>query len=114
VKHLLETRRISAAIAAAATIVLTAGVPFALEADHEGDHAHIEHAHGGHDHFLIVDDGRVTAPTAAPLAPPVYMAVALGPDVTERAIMLPEDAFPHSGRDPPLPLLPRGPPPTLF
>ncbi len=108
--HLLETRRISAAIAAAATIVLTAGVAFAHEADHDDNHAHVERAHGGHDHFVIVDDGRVTTPTTGPVAPPVYMVVPLGPDVTVRAAMLPGDAIPHAGRDPPPPLLPRGPP----
>ena len=47
------------AVVAVVAIVLMTGVLVSPEVDHDDDHAHFEHGHGGHDHVLMVEDGRV-------------------------------------------------------
>ena len=107
----MRSRKSLNAVVAVVAIVLMTGVPVSPEVDHDDDHAHFEHGHGGHDHVLMVEEGRVpvTGLTLVGL-PAAPLPAVLDSKPVGRVAIDHRYARANLGRDPPPARLPRPPP----
>jgi len=101
---------VSAAVALVVAAFMT-GVPVVPEVDHDDDHAHIEHGHGGHEHVLMVEEGRVPV-SGLDLDghPTVTLWAVIDARPTLRAPVEHQDPSANRGRDPPASQFARPPP----
>ena len=110
---MVRVRKALAGVLVLVASVLTAGVPVTHEADHDDDHAHVEHAHGGHSSLVVLETGRVTSVHWADTAFQVSPIGTLELDLeVPSEVPRPVDPVLHAGRSPPTSRFPRGPPHT--